>query len=243
MSPNSLLMFLEWMSVGISLPTLKTYALTMKVMFPELITPIFAQWIQGLTKMGANIPGNQATPMSMEDLQSLVRTLQEDLAWPLWITWKTASRWGDVRDLTADNFELMSESLLVVNFREKTKTSKSQPFRHDMFAVIEDPLVPRVHAWITKRGQNPLSLLTSQQVTTVLRSHLGKPYSAHSLKRGALNFLARLASQGIVDPSLIPVLAKHQQPNPVLPPTTVRYLTDRGAIAKIGGTQALTKWL
>jgi hypothetical protein len=66
--------------------------------------------------------------------------------------------------------------------------------------------------------------------------------SAHSLKHGAIDELARMSAAGKIDPSLVARLAKHKQQSDLVE-STVRYVTDKVALARMLGTQAATALL
>ena len=69
---------------------------------------------------------------------------------------------------------------------------------------------------------------------------LGGDYTAHSVKRGAIDHLVREAMADRLDQSLIPLLAKHQSPLTQFPATTLRYVGDKVALALMLGSHKAT---
>jgi hypothetical protein len=110
-----------------------------------------------------------------------------------------------------------------------------------MLVIVEDPLVPQFLSWL-QQVRGPLTTTSTTLLTTLIRGVLHSSHSAHSVKRGALNFLTQLAAKGQIDPQLLPILAKHKG-TPTIPETTVRYVTDKVALARVVGTAAATKYL
>jgi hypothetical protein len=235
-------MFLEWLSVGISPPTLKTYALTLRALFPEISSPDFDQWMRSLvTQYGANKPSKQATPLSPTDFKFLFSHLPSHLKWPFFLAWKTVSRWADVSVLTKEDFQLVEPSVILVNFSDKTKASHDRPFRPDMLVLVEDPLVP--HFWeYLQTLTGTLSQVNTTTLTKEMQRITQHRYTGQSIKRGALNFLTMQAAQGHLPGSVIPLMAKHAH-SWLLPENTSRYITDKTSLAKLMGTQSATRLL
>ena len=67
-----------------------------------------------------------------------------------------------------------------------------------------------------------------------------KRYSAHSIKRGAVDILIEAAAEGKVDPRLIPLLSKHKDDLMNFPSSTLRYTSNKVALAKMLKTQLAT---
>lgn len=236
---RSALMFLEWLSIGISPPTLRTYALTFFALFPHLKSQDSIAWLRSLTHFyGANVPTHQANPLTVAELQELLSTLPPDPKWAVWLAWKTASRWADVFSLTPDDFSLVEPNVILVSFKDKTKGSHDRPFRPDLLVLVEDPLVPQFMAWI--QHQKCLTTTTTTQLSRLMKSLLDRHVTAHSIKRGVLNFLASLVADGHLPLTILPQMAKHAIPW-ALPEKTVRYLSNKPAIAKMMGSQAATR--
>ena len=236
---HSALMFLEWLSIGITIPTLRTYAVTFLSLYPHLKSMDSQVWLRSLTHFyGANVPSRQASPLTVAELQELLTHLPTDPKWAVWLAWKTASRWADVANLTPDDFTLVELNVLLVSFKDKTKGSHDRPFRPDLLVLVEDPMVPQFMAWM--RLQNSLTTKTTVQLSRLMQEILARHVTAHSIKRGVLNFLATLVADGQLPVHIIPQLAKHAVPW-ALPEKTVRYLSDKPAIAKMMGSREATK--
>jgi hypothetical protein len=95
MTQETVLLFFEWVSLGVSPPTLKTYAVSFLAMHPELKSREATVWLRSLTHhYGANKPTRQADPLTPADMRALMNQLPADPKWAVWLAWKTASRWA-----------------------------------------------------------------------------------------------------------------------------------------------------
>jgi hypothetical protein len=169
----------------------------------------------------------------------LLLTLPREVKWPLFLAWKTASRWADIASLTRTDFHLVEPTVVMVTFTDKTKGSHERPFRPDMLVLVEDHLVPEFWAYV-QTVQNRLSHLTTQQLGKMMQSILHTHVTAQSIKRGALNLLTELVARDQLQPHFLPLLGKHVH-QWSLPENTVRYITNKPALARIVGTQKATK--
>ena len=90
----------------------------------------------------------------------------------------------------------------------------------------------------------PLTRWTTTNLTAFLRHTFpGTLLSGHSPKRGAMQIVMDAAAAGLFPLSLAAQIAKHLGGQVVLPDTTVRYITDRVAIAKANGSGSVTRVL
>ena len=82
--------------------------------------------------------------------------------------------------------------------------------------------------------------------TEILQNYGGDWWDEEERVTDAVTKLQELVSRGfstVVDPTVIPRLAKHRETAPLLPDMTVRYGADKVALARIGQTGELTRHL
>ena len=149
------------------------------------------------------IPMHQAvaaTPSQVDRL--LLRSGVEDprLQAAIFILWKTASRWDDVLNLTGASFLLLSPSELVVEWLNKTKSTRTDPWRMSSWTVIhhEAPMTPYLPALSQLRPEEPLVEMTTAQFVSWLAKDKDpqvKDLTAHSFKS------SRARGQGASDSS------------------------------------------
>jgi hypothetical protein len=158
----------------------------------------------------------------------------------LFVAWKCAARWADVLELSGKSFVQLTPTQIVVAW-DSTKTTSAGDFRAWRWTVIHDrlPMDWVVQVLETLGQLQPLTRVP----TSVLPQHLqkfGGDFTAHSIKRGALDHLVREAVDGKLDIKLIPLLAKHQDPSNQFPASTLRYIQDKVALALLLGSQKAT---
>jgi hypothetical protein len=226
-------------------------------------TPISRMYQAGLRSSGALIPQHQAPPIHFPQLQELQRaalaqiraetllrldatqsSLHERLYTLLFIMWKSASRFDESSRVTKQHIVQMTETEIVIHWSDQTKTSRSDPFRPDLYVIIaHQPRVPPVVA-ATLRNLRDGEILfpkTSSWFDQWLHRTLpDSNITAHSIKAGALTLLAHAVEHNLIDIKMIPLLAKHKTNSPVLPSTTIRYLRDPLAIARVVGLEEAT---
>ena len=201
-------------------------------------------YLTALNKLGAQIPARQALPITRRQLyaiQSLSRTVWPTAYW----AWKTASRVGELTCLRRKQIHIQGSDV-AIDWLSATKSGKTTPFRLSNMTLVSN-VVPsellRVErlspdSWVVPHRSTPSFL----KALHALRGEY-TALSAHSFKRGAADELMRLAAIGKVPVEVIPRLLKHKEPVPVLPDVTVRYGSDRVAIARVGRTGELTAQL
>jgi hypothetical protein len=230
------------------LPSSKlTYAKTLSSIASHLEAeaPFLATYMAGLRKMGAAAPTHQAVPITRDDMTTLIMSRTGRMRLALFVAWKTASRWSDVLELTKASFIDFSPDQLVIEW-SSTKTSSPSDFRAWRWTVIHDPAPMRwVVSELSRMAENSvLTETTTQQLVSILeRLFPGKHYTAHSIKRGAIDCLVAHAASGRLDLKLIPLLAKHQDPATTFPATTIRYAADKVQLALMLGSHHATRLL
>ncbi|OGG55578.1 MAG: hypothetical protein A3F84_06460 [Candidatus Handelsmanbacteria bacterium RIFCSPLOWO2_12_FULL_64_10] len=210
---------------------------------------------------GSTTPMRQARPATRLQLFFLVNRLLRNsnnrMAVAVWLVWKTASRWDDMRHLTRSSFlnlaSMHADNFLVIQWG-RTKTNRRQEFRPDGWTAVveEDPEL----AWLWALTQRTIARLRSASepllppsATTEALRRLLRAYPetqqlvGHSFKRGAVNALVEAAVERRLDPHLIPLLAKHKDALHGFPTTTLRYVEDKVKLALMLGTQNATRLL
>ena len=247
LSEKTILLALEWISASVTAGTLLTYATTLRAMFPTHGGETLDAYIQSLRKLSAKNPIKQAPPLTRAQFDHLMRILPENVKWAFWVAWKTASRWGECRLLSSKNTSFTaSADEVVIDFKELTKGSATRPFRMDLIVLIKDDpqRISDFRRYITKLRTAPLTSWTTTHLTTFLRNTFpGTQLSAHSPKRGAMQLVMEAAAAGLIPLGLAAQIAKHLGGQVVLPDTTVRYTTDRVALARANGSGSVTKLL
>jgi hypothetical protein len=224
-----------------------TYAKTLSAIASSLgwEVPLLRLYMSGLRKQGAEAPLHQATPISRRRMRQVIEATQDaHTRAALFVAWKTASRWADILTLTKESFVQLSDNQVVIEWSH-TKSSTQGDFNPWRWTVIHDALPM---CWLLRiirglRRHQPLTTIPTENVPPLLQ-RFGGDYTAHSVKRGAVDHLVREAAAGRLDMQLIPLLAKHQNPGCQLPPAvTLRYAGDKVSLALMLGTQRATMLL
>ena len=247
LSEKTILLALEWISASVTAGTLLTYATTLRAMFPAHGGETLDAYIQSLRKLSAKVPIRQAPPLTRAQFDQLMQILPEHVKWAFWVAWKTASRWGECRLLSNKNtsFTALADEV-VIDFKELTKGSATRPFRMDLIVLIKDDpqRISDFRRYLAKLRTAPLTTWTTTHLTTFLRNTFpGSQLSAHSPKRGAMQLVMEAAAAGLIPLGLAAQIAKHLGGQVVLPDTTVRYTTDRVALARANGSGSVTRLL
>ena len=243
---ESLILALQWMSKSVAASTLAGYATTLRAMYPGCGGQSMTDYIAALRIRAGSDPLRQAPPISFEQFHESFMKMPLDVRWAFWLTWKTASRWADVKSISGKMLHFTDRlDEVVVDFRNLTKASKNRPFRHDMIVMVRDTPtnVQALRRYVLSRPTTaPLTTWTTTQLTAFLRKLFpNSNLSAHSLKRKVVQLLMDAAAEGLIPLQLVAQMAKHVGGVPLLPDTTVRYLTDRIALARANHSGDATK--
>ena len=241
-----------------SASTQYTYAKTLRALAHRLgstSTPVLDMVISGLRVSSNATPPEQAVPATPQQMQILMgHAWQHDSSgkFPLalWIMWKTASRADDMRGLTKKSILLVdnNNNQVVIEWGD-LKTNRQQRYRNYSLTVLQEdthPATLNILQGVLRRMKADDKLFVMS--TTTFRRWMQsfpqtRSLTAHSIKRGAINILAQHAAEGRFDPRLLAVVAKHQDPLHAFPSTTLRYVTDKIAMARMMRTQDATRWL
>lgn len=231
------------------LPTSKlAYAKTLMALFNRMsmTSDMLRLQTAGLRGMGALIPQHQATPIAKADVLTLADSLSPSEGAAILLMWKTASRWDEISRISTDNLLLRTPEEIIVNWSDKTKTSRTDPYRPTMYTVVRGDWTARICRHLPDGPSRPLSTLTySDLLQRLQRMFPQSSYTGHSFKHGALAAAALAAEQHRLDPTALCLLAKHKTVVS-LTNTTIRYLQDNRsavAVARQLGTGEITTHL
>ena len=121
----------------------------------------------------------------------------------------------------------------------KTKTTKAHPFRPDTMVVIEGAYTNQIYQYLRCLSPNThISTLSSMEITRFFRRHLGRGYSSHSIKRGAIHQLMEHVAGKRITLEEVMRIANHRQL-----PSLLRYSGVNEHTARALGTQSTTRLL
>ena len=210
-----------------------------------------------LVKMGAKIPQTQAQPISKKQVYDILENPQipEEQRMICYLTCKVAGRADDMSKAFADDTEIVTHkdnTYVVIRWRPRATEGHGsiltaagsgcqKNISHGLgYSCVVDcgAYLPRVRAYLRTRKGRPLSTYTTEQMTAFLKRHVSPILSAHSMKRGALQYLLE---QGITL-RLIGEMARHAHQLEWLPMASRVYLPSV-LLALAIGTQEATKLL
>ena len=218
-------------------------------------TPVLDMTIAGLTVSANSIEPTQATPATRREMTAAMERAWEydqsgRLAVSLYLAWKTASRWSDILSLSTRNFvEFDHRRNQVVVEWGTIKTNRRERYKPTGWVVVQEDRYPHMLRQLEQvvqalQPEQPLAPKTTAQLRTWFSRHQAtQRLSAHSIKRGALDVLLEYACKGKLDPRMIALLAKHKDEANQFPAATLRYLANKGNMARMLGTQKATKLL
>lgn len=191
-----------------------------------------------------DIPIRQAIPFTKQGLLSWADQQSARVRLGLYIGWKTASRWDEIRQLRRRNFIRASPREVIIDWATLPKGRRGNPFHASRYSVIVGDLTPQISSGALTLTSNhaDLSDISSAKLTRMMQAS-GLPQTSRSIKRGAVTHLTSLAARKGLDPAVIPNLSKHKVSNPVLPDMTIRYGADPASMARLLGTSKATRWL
>ena len=232
----------------VSLGSQHQYAKTLMAILRRLgySTPTLSMMAAGMRNEGALLPLHQAVPLTMEALQILEEDgrVPADIMFAILLAWSTASRWDDIFQLQRGQFLQVSPSRITIDWADRTKTSKGDPFRQSMCVVVEGRFTADLARLVDNMGPDPSARVTETTTSQFdkLMKRLGYPWTGHSMKRGAGNLLIERAAAGDLSVHTISTLLKHKTCVDFAP-TTIRYLSDRQNLALALRTQDATRFL
>ena len=195
---------------------------------------------RGLVNMGANLPQNAAVPISRDQVRALCRAVPVQLGVPIWLMWKTASRWDDVALLTRENFLILDPNEIIIRFTS-TKANRAMVCTPSSFVQILDtrPMTPVVNYILNLPPGESIMPVTRAQFVQAIQAKF--PWlTAHSFKKGASDHLVRMVEEGKLEKRILPLILKHQDKENAFPANTIRYSSEPERYARILGTGKAT---
>lgn len=285
----AIVMFLEHLkrlNPQILASSLLTYAKTLAAIASRLTmqVPITRMYMSGLRASGALIPQEQAPPIPWRP--HLERLAQRALVYVsrnpvtdmiakrlyahLFIMVKTCSRFDEVQRLTRQQIKVLSETEMFIDWRDQTKSTRSDPNREDTKVILTHPpgipdevlevldkwewstLLPYSVTWFDKWMDTALGDLQGKNAlgADLLQSRTKVKYSAHSIKAAVVTYLATCFKEGRVSGDQVSIMAKHslQESSRMegISRQTLRYVRDPVLVARLNGTDkatALIPWV
>lgn len=217
----------------------------------------------GLRREEATAPVTKAVPITMAELEAVVKRAEPPVQLLALLAYRTASRVGDLMFLGPRNFRVISTKTLFVSFGI-TKTNPDADNRVDHHVEIDDAkalitllralkpttvthpaLQVELQVFFTNKHRSTLERLLAAFPLTKRRrqywqqlrpeSELLTTYSLHSIKRGAAHRLWAAAAAGKMTPQTVMSMLKHKQLD-----TTLGYAPDQRLVARAMGTPFAT---
>ncbi|KAF5218866.1 trans-sialidase [Trypanosoma cruzi] len=180
--------------------------------------------ILGLPKIAARSETKQVRSSTTEGMGQFVRSRTD---WRervvLRLAWITASCRSGIAALTLNNFAMEPDGTIILDWSVAPKTARADPQRASRSARIRgQDEFDTIKLFRTLQENEKLTNLTTAKVERALA-----PWNetAHSIKRGALQYAAQIVETHNLAPHVISQLAKHVDPFD-LPHNTVRYLVN-----------------
>lgn len=221
--------------------------------------PTLNMLIKAFSVLAASAPIRQAQLATIEQLaEANCRAKLEDknppLAHAIYLCVKTCSRWGDLVNLTKENFTInhpdLEDNEILVLWGTKVKTSRFRPFKATGFTIVKEEKCPQQMVELKeyirklKKDQKFCPKTSDQMLKWLKKKKSTSNLTCHSFKRTALDILASAVVRGELHPTLLPLMAKHQDKNlQYMPESTIRYIANKVALAKILKTQEATRLL
>lgn len=195
--------------------------------------PLLRMYNRSLLKQGAAVPINQATPITVEQILEARRNAFNQSNWRmhaiLFLMWKSVSRHSDVARLQKQDIVAMTATTITIKWNcQNVKNLKGQHNRIETVTVVEhedDQEMQQVRHWINQIPEPhqfvcPVDIakfnkFLKEFVTVQPKPNMSKQQqldliSSHSIKRGAVTYLVRVASESNLDPAIISRIAKHR---------------------------------
>ena len=207
-----------------------------------------AAFRRGLRRIAATEDLHQSVPATWNEVRDALQFLQPPQRAALHLAWRTASRLDEIQRLNRRQIISIENNEIVIWWGAGTKTSQEDPHKPQLYVVVgKSENKESNNEWTTtveeikKMGRHTWLPTKSPLINALKR--VNKNLSSHSIKSGALTVAIHVAHERMLSPSLIPLLAKHQSATAALPRSTITYARDKKTLAKLLGTEALTRWL
>eukprot|EP01063_Lacrimia_lanifica_P003751 TRINITY_DN12034_c0_g1_i2.p2 TRINITY_DN12034_c0_g1~~TRINITY_DN12034_c0_g1_i2.p2 ORF type:complete len:217 (-),score=23.78 TRINITY_DN12034_c0_g1_i2:492-1142(-) len=208
--------------------------------------------LQGnLRAIGAKISANPAPSITRDALGRFVALLVDkrrfDVAAACLLSWKSASRWGDVRRLTRAHILRLTPESIIVDWRNLPKGWRGMRAHPSRYTQVCGRWTPELCRLLQQLGQfGELTAVTTSQISKMFQANKETEHCrAHSVKHGAFDHLVRLRAQGVIpegSDELISRTLKHRA-HCALPDVSIGYANDHIAMAEFLGTHMITQHL
>jgi hypothetical protein len=200
----------------------------------ELQTPLLNVYASSLAAAGGGIP-TQAVPATAEQVKLLIEATMPrspNIAVAIYLAYKTASRWDDIRHLQRRallEFDPKRRQIVLEWGSLKTNRNNRWFTVHGWTVVQEDRFPEMLRLAVETFSALPtpeshLCELTTPQLVRLIQRHPQcKELTAHSFKRGAADVLWRAAAERRLDVRLLPLLLKHKDALHDFPNSSLRY--------------------
>lgn len=195
--------------------------------------PLVKMYTRALLKQGAMVPLNQATPITAEQILEVRRNAFNQQHWRmhtmLFLMWKSVSRHSDVARLQRQDIVAMTATTITIKWNcQNVKNLKGQPNRIETVTVVEhqdDMEMQQVRRFITqitvpshflcpvpldKFNKFLKEFVTLPPQPNVSKQQQLEHLTSHSIKRGAVTYLVKVAHENELDPAIISRIAKHR---------------------------------
>lgn len=247
---------------GVLPSTRLTYAASMRALTNRLgqSSSLLGFYASALTAAGGGgihtAEAGQAVPATREQVRrAVLHFLIEDrpeLAVAVYLMWKTASRFDDVRLLTPRCLLLRQPARCVIQWPSWKTNRAGRRYVHSWTVVDEEnypEMLQHLYA-LAERTQPAQSMIGAITTTTFARTLQRVPgcesLTAHSFKRGVARELFQKLAAGEIsnaDMRLIPMLLKHRDELHDMPTSTLGYVENVVDLAISLRSQVLTRLL
>lgn len=205
--------------------------------------PLLSLAVREACASGGLIATRQAPPLSRHHLEHPL-LLPHRL--PLLIAWKSASRWDEVTRLHRSCLDVVEQEApeVIIDWGQATKASRLDPHRASRWTALRGNDVPEIVTLLSPLAPNSsLTTLSTAALTALLRRAWPElNLSAHSIKAGAIDTLARAVETRQLPLALLHRTAKHKTATDPTS-TTLRYVRDHRTLARLLGTGEATALL
>ncbi|KAJ9468505.1 hypothetical protein DIPPA_27588 [Diplonema papillatum] len=196
---------------------------------------------------GAAIPLTQAEAIPRDTLIGWALRQSPSICLAAMLAWKTASRWSEVAALSRANFVLVTDTEVIIDWSTLPKGRRGNPYSKSRMVVVTGPLTEGIASLVRSLGGfRKLTQVSTDGLASLWRAEPAmRQYTAHSIKRGAVDHLVAAKAAGAQFPEhLISRLAKHvNETHPTVADMTIRYTTDPIPLARVLRTAEVTAHL
>lgn len=212
-SADSAVLFI--MALEVEVQSHYAYALQLSGTFKKLGRPNSAllNLSSSLRQAGAHLPKKQAAPMTRSVVERWILPQSPSIRLTMMLAWKTASRFTETASLTRENFIHLAHDEVIIDWKTIPKGFRSNPDKPSRFAVITGTWTREIYDLVKylRPGHKVCPLNRTQMVNFWRTDKSMRQFTAHSIKRGAIQHLFQRAAAGeLKELHLISLLAKQR---------------------------------